>query len=489
MDFTVKSAITDKGATDALIVGLFEDGKLTPSAAAVDESIGTIAAAIKRGDIEGKAGQCVLLAGAGAYARLIVVGLGKEEVSEKALREAMVAGYRAAKSTASLDITNALTEIKVGNRDAGWMAEQAATLAAEAAYFFDATKSVKVTKKPLRKVAVVAAKDAKAMAQAGLQRGDAIAQGMALTKDLGNLPGNICTPTYLAETAKKLGKAHGLKVTVLEEKDMKKLGMNTLLSVSKGSDEAPKLITLEYHGGKKGAAPLALVGKGVTFDTGGISLKPGAEMDEMKFDMCGAGTVLGVLKAVATLGLAINVVGVVAAVENMPSGRATKPGDIVTSMSGQTVEILNTDAEGRLILCDALTYVERFKPAKVVDIATLTGAMVIALGPHTTGLFANDDDLAAELVKAGNACYDRAWHLPLFAEYDEMLKSNFADIPNITGGRAAGSITAAAFLGRFTKKMKWAHLDIAGTASKSGAEKGATGRPVPLLTHWVQSNV
>jgi leucyl aminopeptidase len=488
MDFVQKSAIADKGALDALIVGVHEDGKMTPSAAAADALGGYITAAIKRGDCEGKPGSVLHLPGVGNYDRLLVVGLGKEAVSEKTLREAMIAGYKAVKATGATQITTALTEVVVAGRDAGWMAEQAATLAIDCAYVYDETKSVKNTRKPVSKVAIVAAKDVKAAAEAGLKCGKAIAGGMALTKDLGNLPGNICTPTYLAEAAKKLGKAHGLKVTVLDEKEMKKLGMNTLLSVSRGSEEPPRLVTMEYNGGKKGAAPLALVGKGVTFDTGGISIKPSAEMDEMKYDMCGAGTVLGVMKAIATLGLPVNVVGVIAAVENMPSGRATKPGDIVTSMSGQTVEILNTDAEGRLILCDALTYTERFKPAKVVDIATLTGAMVIALGGHTTGLFANDDDLAWELVKAGNACYDRAWHLPLFAEYDDMLKSNFADIPNITGGRAAGSITAAAFLGRFTKKFKWAHLDIAGTAWKSGAEKGATGRPVPLLTHWVAAH-
>jgi leucyl aminopeptidase len=261
--------------------------------------------------------------------------------------------------------------------------------------------------------------------------------------------------------------------------------MNTLLSVSRGSDEPPKFIVMHYNGGKKGDRPLALVGKGVTFDTGGISLKPGEGMDEMKFDMCGAGTVLGVMKATATLKLNVNVIGVIAAVENMPSGRATKPGDIVTSMSGQTVEILNTDAEGRLILCDALTYVERFNPKKVVDIATLTGAIIIGLGNFTTGIYANNDALAKELVDAGETCYDRGWHMPMFDEYNDMLKSNFADIPNITGSRAAGSITAACFLSRFTKTMNWAHMDIAGVANKSGAEKGATGRPVPLLTGWI----
>jgi len=312
----------------------------------------------------------------------------------------------------------------------------------------------------------------------------AIAEGMALAKDLGNLPGNHCTPTYLAEQAVDLGKRHGIKVEVLEQKDCEKLGMGCFLAVARGSSQPPKFIVMEYQGGKRDEPPVALVGKGITFDTGGISIKPAAEMDEMKFDMCGAASVLGTMKAIALMKLPLNVVGVVPSTENMPGGRAIKPGDVVTTMSGQTVEILNTDAEGRLILCDALTYVEKYKPAAVVDIATLTGAMVIALGHVATGLFANSDPLARELISAGETAWDRAWHMPLWDDYQEALKSNFADIPNI-GSRAGGSITAACFLSRFTKSYPWAHLDIAGTAWKSGAEKGATGRPVPLLSHFL----
>jgi leucyl aminopeptidase len=307
---------------------------------------------------------------------------------------------------------------------------------------------------------------------------------MELAKDLGNLPGNICTPSHLADQAREIAKSHGLGVDILDRADMEKLGMNTLLSVARGSHEPPKFIVLRYSGGAAGAKPVVLVGKGITFDSGGISLKPGPEMDEMKYDMCGAASVLGTLKAVALMKLPLNIVGVIPSTENMPGGAATKPGDVITSMSGRTVEILNTDAEGRLILCDALTYVERFSPECVVDIATLTGACVIALGNVATGLLANNECLAKELLDAGQDSYDRAWQMPLWDDYQEQLKSNFADMANI-GGRPAGTITAACFLARFAEKYHWAHLDIAGTAWRSGKEKGATGRPVPLLAHFL----
>jgi leucyl aminopeptidase len=317
-------------------------------------------------------------------------------------------------------------------------------------------------------------------------QGQAIATGANLMKDLANLPANICTPTYLADQAKELAKEHGLGVEVLERADMEKLGMHTLLSVARGSHEPPKFIVLKHAGGKADGKPIVLVGKGITFDTGGISLKPAPEMDEMKFDMSGAASVLGTMKAVAGMKLPLNVIAVIPTTENMPGGGATKPGDVITSMSGQTVEILNTDAEGRLILCDALTYVERFDPECVIDVATLTGACVIALGNVATGLLANTDSLARELLDAGQEAYDRAWQLPLWEDYQELLNSNFADMANI-GGRAGGTITAACFLSRFTKKFDWAHLDIAGTAYRSGKEKGSTGRPVPLLAHFLMS--
>jgi leucyl aminopeptidase len=313
-----------------------------------------------------------------------------------------------------------------------------------------------------------------------------VAAGVALARENANRPGNHCTPTHLAAEARRLAKAHDLEVEVLDRKDVEKLGMGCFLAVAQGSKEPLKFIVAKYFGAAKSAAPLVLVGKGITFDTGGISIKPAAEMDEMKFDMGGAASVLGTLRAVAQLKPKINVVGLIPACENMPGGAAVKPGDVVTSLSGQTVEILNTDAEGRLILCDALTYAERFKPAAVVDIATLTGACVVALGHHRSGLFSSDDVLAAELDRAGQASLDPCWRMPLDEEYDEGLKSNFADMGNV-GPRAGGAITAAMFLKRFTAKYPWAHLDIAGSAWRSGAAKGATGRPVPLLTQFVLS--
>jgi leucyl aminopeptidase len=323
-----------------------------------------------------------------------------------------------------------------------------------------------------------------APAEEALNQGLAIAEGMRLAKNLGNLPGNVCTPTYLAEAALEISKEHGIECQILERADMEALGMHSLLSVAKGSQQPPKLIVLHYKGGKDSEKPLVLVGKGITFDTGGISLKPAPEMDEMKYDMCGAASVLGTIKAIAQMKLPINLTVIVPTTENMPGGAASRPGDIVTSMSGQTIEILNTDAEGRLILCDALTYAERFEPETVIDVATLTGACVVALGHVATGLFANNDGLARELAHAGDEAHDRAWQMPLWDDYQELLKSPFADMANI-GGRWGGSITAACFLARFTKKFEWAHLDIAGTAWKSGADKGATGRPVPLLTHYL----
>ncbi len=323
--------------------------------------------------------------------------------------------------------------------------------------------------------------------QDGIDKGMAIASGMALTRMLGDMPSNVCTPTYLAETAQGLAEKFGLKCEILEESDMSALGMGSLLSVSKGSIEAPKLISLSYTG--NGAAkPIVLVGKGVTFDSGGISLKPGAGMDEMKYDMCGAAGVLGTMHAVAEMKLKVNLTIVVPTVENMPAHNASKPGDVVTSMSGKTIEILNTDAEGRLILCDALTYVVKFNPEVVIDTATLTGAVIVALGKHHCGVMANDQDLADDLIAAGKTALDTAWQLPLDDEYDELLKSNFADMGNI-GGREAGTVTAACFLSRFTKDYRWAHIDIAGTAWISGAKKGATGRPVPLLTQYIMNQI
>ena len=320
-----------------------------------------------------------------------------------------------------------------------------------------------------------------------ISKGVAIANGMALARELGDLPPNICTPTYIAERAQLLASTYKLKCEVLEESDMEALGMNSLLSVSLGSSQPAKLISLNYSNGGK-EDPIVLVGKGVTFDSGGISLKPGSGMDEMKYDMCGAASVLGTMSAVAEMGLKVNLTVVVPTVENMPAHNASRPGDVVKSMSGQTIEILNTDAEGRLILCDALTYCEKFNPKVVIDVATLTGAVIVALGKHHSGVMSNDQNLADSLKVSGISSMDTVWQLPLDDEYDELLKSNFADMANI-GGREAGTVTAACFLARYTKNYSWAHIDIAGTAWLGGSKKGATGRPVPLLTQYVMDQV
>jgi leucyl aminopeptidase len=439
--------------------------------------------------MEGKTGTTLLLHNVPGVAceRVLLVGLGREaEFGAKQYREAIAASVRALNATGAGDAELYLPALDVDGRDLAWRAQQAVTIAQEGAYRFELMKSRKEpAKKSLKQLALAFAdRGHTRSAENGLAHGVALAAGMALTKDLGNLPPNVCTPSYLAREARELAKRYQMKVQTLERADMEKMGMGALLAVARGSHEPPKFIVLEHRGAKKESKPVVLVGKGITFDTGGISIKPAAEMDEMKFDMSGAGSVLGTLKAIGELKLPLNVVGLIPTTENMPGGQATKPGDIVTSMSGQTVEILNTDAEGRLILCDALTYAERYEPAAVIDIATLTGACVIALGHVASGLFSNDDALAQEILSAADAAYDRAWRMPLWDDYQEQLKSNFADFANI-GGRPAGSVTAACFLARFARKFKWAHLDIAGTAWRGGKEKGATARPVPLLTEFL----
>lgn len=418
--------------------------------------------------------------------RVLLVGLGNgEAVSEAEFRKLMQVVLNAVVDCKVNEAHWLLEDIKVKDRDEAWQLTQLALALALREYRYTETLSKPKPAPALRKLVIANTTSAKA--RAAMERGTAIGRGMNVTRNLGDLPPNICTPTYLANQAKALGRKHNkLSVKVLEEKAMRDLGMGSLLSVSAGSEQPAKLIVIEYRGGKRGAQPQVLVGKGITFDSGGISLKPGAKMDEMKFDMCGAASVLGTLHAIVELNLPINVVGIIAASENLPSGRATKPGDVVKSMSGQTIEILNTDAEGRLILCDALTYAARFKPAAVIDIATLTGACVVALGKHASGLFSNRDDFAQELLAAGQAIGDRAWQLPLWDEYQKQLDSNFADMANV-GSAGGGSITAACFLARFTKDYRWAHLDIAGTAWDEGAAKGATGRPVGLLTQYLIS--
>jgi len=492
VEFNVKSGSPEKQRSACVVVGVFEPRKLSTAAETIDRaSNGYLSDIVRRGDMEGKLGSTLLLHNVpnALSDRVLLVGLGRErDFRDKEFREACRAAIRTLNETGSMEAVSFLTELPVRRRDVGWRISQAVIIASESLYRFDRMKSRQdEVRRPLRKLTLGVARRADlAMGEEAVKRGEAIAAGMGLAKDLGNLPGNVCTPTHLAEQATAIAKAHAMRSEVLEARDMEKLGMGALLAVARGSVQPPKFIVLQYHGADKKTPPIALVGKGITFDTGGISLKPGAEMDEMKFDMCGAASVLGTMQAAATLALPLNVVAIVPATENMPGGRATKPGDVVKSLSGQTVEILNTDAEGRLILCDALTYAERFEPAAVVDVATLTGACVIALGHVASGLFANDDALARELLAAGETSYDRAWQLPLWDDYQEQLKSNFADMANI-GGRPAGSVTAACFLSRFARKFRWAHLDIAGVAWKSGKDKGATGRPVPLLTQFLIS--
>jgi len=497
VEFSIKQGSPEKHVGTAklrsgcVMVCVFDGGKLTDAAQVLDKSAQHyISDIIARGDMTGKAASTLLLHNVPNVAseRVLLLGLGKAaELDARQYRDCVRAAMRALQATSTKDALLYLAELPVKGRDSAWCVSQAVLAAYETAYRFDRLKSkAEKDKKALRRIqfGLLTAKPNAAL-DTTLTQASAIAQGMVLAKDLGNLPGNVCTPTYLAQQAVALAKTHkAIKTIVLDEKDMQKLGMGSLLSVSRGSAEPAKLITMEYHGADKKQKPIVLVGKGVTFDSGGISLKPGAEMDEMKYDMCGAASVLGTMQAIAAMGLKLNVVGIIPSTENLPSSTATKPGDIVTSMSGQTIEILNTDAEGRLILCDALTYAARFEPDTVIDIATLTGACVIALGHVASGLFSNQDKLAHELLAAGEQTQDRAWHMPLWEEYQPLLDSNFADMQNI-GGRAGGSITAACFLSRFTKEYRWAHLDIAGTAWKSGKDKGATGRPVPLLAQYL----
>lgn len=490
MKFTPRPASLAKLTADAVVVGIQTAAKdalkLSPSAEQL-KADGSLADALALGDVSGAVGKTTLVLAKrakGAPLRIVLVGLGAEgKLDAKAFAKASAAALQAVAATGAQSCVFTLNEMDVTGADAVAKARLAASTALEVTYRYDATKSKKDPAVKLNALALPAeGADAKAV-QHGLAEGDAIGQGQSLARTLGNLPANVCTPTHLADTARDLAKDHDLEVQVLDRKQCEALKMGSFLSVARGSDEPPKFIVLKYNGAGK-AAPVVLVGKGITFDSGGISLKPGEGMDEMKFDMCGAASVLGTFKTLGLLKPKLNVVGLIPTCENMPSGRALKPGDIITSMSGQTVEILNTDAEGRLILNDALTYAKRFKPAAVVDIATLTGACVIALGHIHSGLYANNEGLAGELLAAGTASNDTAWRMPLDDDYQEGLKSNFADMANIAG-RPGGSITAACFLSRYVDGYDWAHLDVAGTAWHSGKHKGSTGRPVPLLTHFL----
>ena len=494
MDFIVKSARPETLKTATLVIPVGEGRTLGETAQQIDSaSGGAISALLKRGDLAGKLGQTLLardLPNLKAE-RVLLVGTGKDsELSDRQLRKVIAAVYGVLKGLAGSDALLALQDLRVKDRDAYGRTRLMVESLADGGYQFDRFKSQKADAIALKKLTLLSDKANLAEVTRAAQHAQAIAAGMAYTKDLGNLPPNLCHPSHLAEEARALGKAYkNLKVEILDEKQLKALGAGAFLAVAQGSEQPPRMIVLHYQGAKKSEKPFALVGKGITFDTGGISIKPAANMDEMKYDMCGAASVFGTLKAVLEMQLPINLVCLLACAENMPSGRATRPGDIVTSMSGQTVEILNTDAEGRLVLCDTLTYAERFKPQAVIDIATLTGACIVALGSNVSGLMGNNQELIEQILAAGKSADDRAWQLPLFDEYQEQLDSPFADIANI-GGPKAGTITAGCFLSRFTKNYHWAHLDIAGTAWISGGkEKGATGRPVPMLTQYLLDRV
>jgi len=474
-----------------MVLGVFSGRVLHDAARQFDAATGhLIQKRIKQGDFNGGLGQTLALFDPPGLqcARLVLMGCGKrDEFDLAAYRKACTAAAMSVHALRVKETIFWLSGLPVKGMDTAGKARHAAESFADALYFFDQMKSQSTENKPVlsRLAFGVDDKADKAGATTGARIGDAIANGTNFAKDLGNLPGNVCTPTYLAQQAQKLARGRKkIKTTVLDQKAMEKLGMGSLLSVARGSRQPPKLIIMEYRGGGAKQAPVALVGKGLTFDAGGISLKQSKDMDEMKYDMCGGSSVFGTLIAASELDLPINVVGVVPSSENLPDGDANKPGDIVTSMSGQTIEVLNTDAEGRLILCDALTYTARYKPAVVIDIATLTGACVVALGKVASGLFSNDDQLADQLLAAGERSQDRVWRLPLWTDYQALLDSNFADMANI-GGPTAGAITAACFLARFTREYRWAHLDIAGTAWKVGKEKGSTGRVVPLLTQFL----
>jgi leucyl aminopeptidase len=487
MEFSIKTGNPEKQRVDCVIVGVFEGRKLSDAAKILDTvSNKAISAILKNGDMDGKLNTTLVLHHVTEIAaqRVLLVGLGKHaEFNERNYRQAIRSAIKALpKGVAGASIF--LSELDIKKSDIHSKVAQMVEVVMDTTYQVNAIKAKKAEPKALNKIAIHVAKSENIQAEAAIKYGLALSTGVSFAKDLGNLPPNICTPTYLGEQAKKLAKTYGFKVEVLDKAQIEKLGMGSFLGVAQGSVEPPRLIVLQHLKGKKTQKPVVLVGKGITFDTGGISLKPGADMDEMKYDMCGAASVLGTFKAIGEMKLAINAIGIIPTCENMPDAGAIKPGDILTSMSGQTIEVLNTDAEGRLILCDALTYAERFEPSTVVDIATLTGACVIALGHHPSGLFSNKDALADELLAAGEKSHDRAWHMPLWDDYQHQLDSNFADMANI-GGRAGGSITAACFLSRYAKKYDWAHLDIAGTAWKSGKEKGGTGRPVPLLTTFL----
>jgi leucyl aminopeptidase len=487
LEFSLSQESPATARTDCVVVGAWSDASLTPSAQALDAaSGGRLKALIGRGDLSGKTGKVSMLHDVpGVTApRVLVVGLG--EPGKYATAQYLKAVGDAARALKTGPVASALftlSETTVAGRDAAWSIRQAAIAADHACYRYTATLGAKNKKREetgLKALAILGG-DERALAQ-----GVAIAAGVAFARELGNLPPNICNPAYVAQQGREFAARVGGKVScdVLDRAHMQELGMGSLLAVAQGSANEPKLVVLKYDGGKPGDKPYVMVGKGITFDTGGINLKTQGGIEEMKYDMCGAATVMGAFVAAVGMQLPVNLVCVAAAVENMPDGNSYRPSDVLTSMSGKTIEVGNTDAEGRLILCDALTYAQRFEPAALLDVATLTGACVVALGKYATGLMSKHDDLAAELVAAGEATFDRAWPLPLWDEYQGMLDSQFADVYNI-GGRWAGAITAGCFLSRFTEGQRWAHLDIAGVSNGDGKMGMATGRPVGMLAQWL----
>ncbi len=489
MEYSIEIAPIETLSSDCIIIGVYQNQQLIPSGAAISQNLkDIIGKVIGRGDTSGKIGETVLInvLPERTVERVLLVGLGETKtMSPKNYRKALSAAAMSLKKPFIKSIVCSLAEVAVEGADLQWNVRQIVEVFSDSVYQFTELKSDKETESKLQKIVITAPESGRELAEKGLLQGLAIAEGINVTKAMADLPGNICTPTYMAEQAVNLGKQYPeLIVKILEEAEMKELGMGSLLSVSRGSRQPAKLIALEYKGAKNESRPVVLVGKGLTFDAGGISLKPGPGMDEMKYDMCGGAAVMGTLLAAVKMQLPLNLVGLIPASENLPDGDANKPGDIVTSMLGKTIEILNTDAEGRLILCDTLTYAERYNPEVVIDMATLTGACLVALGRVPSGLLGNDDELCNALIKAGEASCDSVWRLPLWEEYQELLKSNFADLANI-GGKDAGTITAACFLSHFAKNFRWAHLDIAGTAWRTGQFKGATGRPVPLLTQYL----
>ncbi len=491
MEFNVKSGNPEKQRSACVVVGVFDSRKLSQAGEQIDEvSEGYLSNLLRRGDMEGKLGQVLLLHNVPNTLadRVLLIGCGKErDFSDKQYHTVIAKAITTLNETGSMDAVCFLSELNVKGRDTHWKVRHAIESTQDTLYAFDQFKSKsEAARRPVKRLVfnVTTRKDLTIGEQA-IAEGIAVSLGAHKARDLANLPPNIAHPSYLAEQAEHLAaETDNVSCEVLDEKELKEMGMGAFTAVTQGAETPGKLIILKYQGADQEKKPIVLVGKGITFDSGGISLKPGERMDEMKYDMGGAAGVFGAFVSVTQLQLPINLIMVIAAAENMPSGNAARPGDIVKTLSGQTVEILNTDAEGRLVLCDALTYVERFDPDVVIDVATLTGACIVALGDQASGLMSNHNPLAHELLNAGELCGDRAWRLPLWDEYQEQLDSNFADMTNL-GGRGAGTITAACFLSRFAKKFNWAHLDVAGTAWRSGKAKGATGRPVPLLTQYI----